>query len=125
MVQVVALALGKVGSVRDRPPANGVRGGVPVRQSQLPDPDLPPTVKPGNSAGVGGSTIQAQIIDDCGNAVTSGSAQVTFSNGDPGINLNSIGAGIWEATWVPQNAATSATSPDFASIGMDSPAIPH
>lgn len=53
------------------------------------------------------TTVQAQVIDDCGHAVTSGSVQVTFGNGDPGINLNSVGSGIWEATWVPQNAASS------------------
>ena len=55
------------------------------------------------------TTVQAQVVDDCGHTVTSGSVQVTFSNGDPAINLNSVGSGIWEATWVPQNAATSAT----------------
>ena len=51
------------------------------------------------------TTVQAQVIDDCGNAVTNGSVQATFSNGDPGISLNSIGAGIWETTWIPRNAA--------------------
>jgi len=58
------------------------------------------------------ATIQLQLVDDCGNNVTSangGSAQITFSNGDPAITLNDLGSGIWEATWVPQNAATSVT----------------
>ena len=38
-----------------RSPATGVRGGVPVRQSQLPDSDLPPTGKPVNGAGFSGN----------------------------------------------------------------------
>jgi uncharacterized protein (TIGR03437 family) len=56
-------------------------------------------------------TVQAQVVDDCGHAVTAaggGSVQVTFSNGDPGINLNDVGSGVWEATWVPANVGTSA-----------------
>jgi uncharacterized protein (TIGR03437 family) len=58
------------------------------------------------------SDVQVQVIDDCGNAVTAakgGAVQVTFGNGDPGLTLNDVGSGIWEATWVPQNAAKSAS----------------
>ncbi len=54
--------------------------------------------------------MRAQVIDDCGNPVTAaagGTVQVTFDNGDPGINLNDVGSGVWEATWTAQNAATS------------------
>ncbi len=67
----------------------------------------------GSSAQVAAATtIQLQLVDDCGNNVTAakgGSAQITFSKGDPGLTLNDIGSGIWEATWVPQNAAKSVT----------------
>jgi uncharacterized protein (TIGR03437 family) len=55
-------------------------------------------------------TVQAQVVDDCGRAVTAaggGLVQVSFGNGDPGINLNDIGGGLWEATWVPANVGTS------------------
>jgi uncharacterized protein (TIGR03437 family) len=58
------------------------------------------------------TTIQAEVVDDCGHAVTAaagGAVQVTFSNGDPGIDLNDIGSGIWEGTWTPQNASASAS----------------
>jgi uncharacterized protein (TIGR03437 family) len=58
------------------------------------------------------TTVQAQVVDDCGHAVTAaggGSVQVTFSNGDPALNLNDVGSGLWEATWVPQNASASVT----------------
>jgi uncharacterized protein (TIGR03437 family) len=71
--------------------------------------------QPGSGAAVqvaGATTLQAQVVDDCGHPVTSGgggSVQVTFSNGDPGINLNDVGSGIWEGTWAPQNAASTVT----------------
>ncbi len=58
------------------------------------------------------TTVQAQVIDDCGNPVTAangGSVHITFSSADSGIALNDTGSGIWEATWVPANAATSVT----------------
>jgi uncharacterized protein (TIGR03437 family) len=56
--------------------------------------------------------VKVQVIDDCGNAVTAasgGSVQMTFSNGDPGINLADTGGGVWEATWIPANAAAQVT----------------
>ena len=40
--------------------------------------------------------VQVQIVDDCGNPVTQqngGLAQVTFSNGDPALNLTDAGEG--------------------------------
>ena len=55
------------------------------------------------------ATVQVEVIDDCGNAVTAangGAVQVTFTNGDPGIDLTDTGSGVWEGTWTPQNAAT-------------------
>jgi uncharacterized protein (TIGR03437 family) len=57
------------------------------------------------------TTIQIAVVDDCGNPVTAsngGSVQVTFSNGDPGINLTDIGSGIWEGTWIPAHASKAA-----------------
>jgi uncharacterized protein (TIGR03437 family) len=44
-----------------------------------------------------------QVVDDCGAAFNSGSVIVSFTNGDPPINLLSIGSGSWAATWVPQH----------------------
>jgi uncharacterized protein (TIGR03437 family) len=54
------------------------------------------------------ATVQVEVVDDCGKAVTAangGAVQVTFNNGDPGIDLTDTGSGVWEATWTPQNAA--------------------
>ena len=56
--------------------------------------------------------VRAQVVDDCGNSVTAasgGSVQVSFSNGDSGINLNDTGSGLWEATWIPANPGGSVT----------------
>jgi uncharacterized protein (TIGR03437 family) len=52
--------------------------------------------------------VQVQIVDNCGNPVTQqngGLAQVTFSNGDPALNLTDAGGGLWEGTWTPASAA--------------------
>jgi uncharacterized protein (TIGR03437 family) len=73
-----------------------------------------------------GATVQVQAIDDCGNPVTAsvgGSVQVTFSNGDPGVNLNDVGNGIWEATWTPAAAGKSVVLQAVAtegSLGLNS-----
>jgi len=74
---------------------------------------LPIFRSPANHAVVNAAsavTVQAQVIDDCGHAITAaagGSVQVTFSNGDTGINLHDVGGGVWEATWTPATAGTS------------------
>ena len=57
-------------------------------------------------------TVRVQVIDDCGNPVTAaagGLVQVTFSSPDAGLDLHDVGAGIWEATWTPVNAAAQVT----------------
>lgn len=55
-------------------------------------------------------TVQVEVIDDCGNPVAAtagGTVQVTFSNGDSGLDLHDVGSGIWEATWNPVHAAAA------------------
>ncbi|HEY3824149.1 MAG TPA: SBBP repeat-containing protein, partial [Bryobacteraceae bacterium] len=61
-------------------------------------------------------TVEVEIIDSCGNPVTTaagGTVQVTFSGAgsknDPGLSLQDIGGGIWEATWAPVNPANQVT----------------
>lgn len=49
-------------------------------------------------------TVEVRIVDDCGDAITTGAATLGFSNGDPRLNLNHIGNGTWTATWQPRNA---------------------
>jgi len=53
--------------------------------------------------------LQLAIFDNCGNNLNSGTVLASFSNGDPAVPLNPLGAGQWSATWVPSNASASAT----------------
>ncbi len=46
-------------------------------------------------------TLQAQVVDGCGNPLTSGSVSATFSSGDLMVPLTHIGNGNWVGTWVP------------------------
>ena len=82
-------------------PANKPSFLIPVFQQPL-DRSLAAVAAP--------ETLQVEIVDDCGNPVTAkggGPVQITFSNGDAGVNLQDRGAGIWAATWTPVNAAPS------------------
>jgi adhesin/invasin len=45
--------------------------------------------------------VIAQIVDDCGDLINSGSAVASFTNSDPPVSLIAIGGGTWSATWVP------------------------
>ncbi len=64
----------------------------------------------GFQATVGQPTpLQVTIFDNCGNNLNSGAVSATFSNGDPAVPLNPLGAGQWSATWVPSNASATAT----------------
>lgn len=43
--------------------------------------------------------LTAEVRDDCGNPLESGSVVVTFSNGDPPLALQSVRQGRWSGTW--------------------------
>jgi len=48
------------------------------------------------------ATLTIQLNDDCGNAVTNGSAVASFPNGDPPLSLTSdLLTGAYSATWQP------------------------
>jgi uncharacterized protein (TIGR03437 family) len=47
--------------------------------------------------------IQAQVVDDCGNAMTQGRVMTSFSNGDPLLSLASLQDGRWEGIWFGRN----------------------
>ena len=53
--------------------------------------------------------IEATVVDDCGNFLTSGSVIASFSNGDPALSLLSLHDGRWTATWQPQNSTQQLT----------------
>jgi uncharacterized protein (TIGR03437 family) len=49
--------------------------------------------------------IAAQVIDDCGQSMTTGSVVATFTNGDPALPLTSALNGMWTGTWSPRKIA--------------------
>jgi uncharacterized protein (TIGR03437 family) len=52
--------------------------------------------------------IAVNVVDDCGNRLTTGSVVTSFSNGDPPLGLLPFGDGSWSGTWAPINAVTPA-----------------
>jgi uncharacterized protein (TIGR03437 family) len=57
-------------------------------------------------------TVEAQIVDSCGNLVgpanpQSAAANATFSNKDSDIRLTHIGNGVWSGTWRPVKSSSA------------------
>jgi len=52
--------------------------------------------------------IVVRVADDCGNALTSGSVVVSFSNADSPLRLTSSNDGRWSGTWSPVHSTSSA-----------------
>ncbi len=46
-------------------------------------------------------SLQAEVVDDCGNILTSGVVEATFSNGDSAVEMTPAGGGLWAGTWQP------------------------
>ncbi len=53
--------------------------------------------------------LEAQVTDDCGNALTTGDVTASFSNGDPALNLLMVHGGTWQSTWRSGNSAGPVT----------------
>ena len=66
----------------------------------------------------GGAATSTEIamIDDCGNPVTTGVTGGVLDNGDPQLNLRSLGDGRWKTTW---NPATPNSYVTLRIIGTD------
>jgi uncharacterized protein (TIGR03437 family) len=43
--------------------------------------------------------VEVNVVDDCGNPMTSGRVVTSFSNGDAPITLSSLNNGRWQGTW--------------------------
>ena len=52
--------------------------------------------------------IEAEIFDDCGTPLTTGSVTVEFSNGDPLLVLEPLRDGRWVASWAPTRETEAA-----------------
>ncbi len=50
-------------------------------------------------------SLQAEVLDDCGNPLTNGTVVASFSTGDPPLAMVSLGGGQWSGTWQPHNTA--------------------
>jgi trimeric autotransporter adhesin len=48
-------------------------------------------------------SLEADVRDDCGNALNSGSVRVSFSNGDPPLGMQFVDSGSWTVTWASGN----------------------
>ena len=64
------------------------------------------------------ATMQAKVVDNCGSPFNSGSVSVTFSNGDPQVNLTSVGNGNWSGNWQPRNGAQQQVKLSYLAIGV-------
>ena len=66
------------------------------------------SVPDGFDSAVGWPTqINAKVVDDCGNPMTSGNVIVSFSNGDPAMVLEHSQDGNWSGTWQARRASAS------------------
>ncbi len=54
-------------------------------------------------------TVEAIVVDDCGNFANTALVAATFSNGDSPLSLNFIGNGVYQATWQPVNVSAAVT----------------
>ena len=49
-------------------------------------------------------SLEAKILDDCGQPMTTGTVTATFTNNDPPLAFSSLRDGRWSATWAPRSA---------------------
>ncbi len=49
------------------------------------------------------ASLEVQVTDDCGNAVSNATVVASFSNGDPALALAGLGNGLYTGTWRPLN----------------------
>ncbi len=61
--------------------------------------------------------IEVQVVDDCGNPMTSGTVAASFSTGDAPLALENLDNGGWEATWQTQFVSAAAQISIAARMG--------
>jgi adhesin/invasin len=49
-------------------------------------------------------SLEAKIVDDCGQPMVNGDVTATFTNNDPALSFSSLHDGRWSATWSPRTA---------------------
>lgn len=75
--------------------------------------------------------IGIQLVDDCGNPVTNSQVVMTFSNGDPPLELNleNSSTGLYSGTWTPRTSGSQVTvtttvTPAAASTRISGAVVP-
>jgi uncharacterized protein (TIGR03437 family) len=63
--------------------------------------------------------LVVDIHDDCGNPLNSGAVEVTFSNGDPPLSMQSLKNGQWHQTWQTSHAVGSQITVTVAANSSD------
>jgi uncharacterized protein (TIGR03437 family) len=66
------------------------------------------------------TTIEIRVVDDCGQALVSGSVVAAFSNGDPPVYMAPLKDGRWTGTWQPRNQRGSQVT---VTVNAESPGI--
>ena len=66
------------------------------------------------------NTLEAQVVDDCGNPQVSGTVVASFTNGDPPVPLLSLKNGSWTGTWQITNHAASSIA---VTVNADNPSL--
>ncbi len=66
------------------------------------------------------NTLEAQVVDDCGNPQVSGTVVASFTNSDPPVPLISLRNGNWTGTWQVTNNNVSNVS---VTVNADNPSL--
>lgn len=60
------------------------------------------------------AAVEVQVTDGCGNPVDGAATSVAFSTGDGTIAANSVGGGIYRASWTPTSVPRNVPAADIA-----------
>ena len=55
------------------------------------------------------NALEVRVVDSCAGPLTAGRVVVSFSNGDPQLNLASLKDGRWAGTWTPRKSLSQVT----------------
>jgi uncharacterized protein (TIGR03437 family) len=101
VLAIVAPAAGSSTGASIRPNASGPAACAPLNIQPTSLSSATNSVTAGQAV-----PLHVKVVDNCGNPLTVGSVQATFSNKDTAVNLVSIGGGNWSGTWTPRNSAS-------------------
>jgi uncharacterized protein (TIGR03437 family) len=93
---------------KENPAASGGCGSLSVQPTTLTDPSVGvPVQQP--------ASVQVNV-QQCGSPLNTGAVAVTFSNGDPQLNLVPIGSGNWSGTWTPRTGSQAQVKLNIVAI---------